>query len=83
MTHATTQDLGPLADTPNPAAAARIAERHELFRIAAQSALDRSRGGRDLAPDARAWAKHWAAVKPLGRPLSSGEPETGGEGAAC
>ena len=46
----------------------------ELMRNAAQSALDRSRGGRDLAPDARRWALHWAAKKPLGRPLGTGEP---------
>lgn len=53
-----------------------LAERRELMRIAAQSALNRSRNGRDLDPDARRWAQHWAAIKPLGRPLSSGEPVT-------
>ena len=67
-------DFGPLADTPTPDAMARMEERRELFRIAAQSALNRSRGGRDLSPDARRWAQHWARVKPLGRPLSTGEP---------
>lgn len=51
-------------------------EQRELMRIAAQSALNRSRGGRDLDPDARRWAQHWAAIPPLGRPLSSGEPAT-------
>lgn len=49
-------------------------EQRELMRIAAQSALNRSRGGRDLTPDARAWATHWASQKPLGRPLSDGVP---------
>jgi len=49
-------------------------EQRELMRIAAQSALDRSRGGRDLDPDARRWATHWASQKPLGRPLSDGAP---------
>lgn len=66
--------LGPLGEIPSPEALARLEERRELFRIAGQSALDRSRGGRDLDPDARRWATHWARVKPLGRPLSTGEP---------
>ena len=56
-----------------PGARFRMEERNELMRIAAQSALDRSRNGKDLDPDARAWATHWAAMAPLGRPLSSGE----------
>lgn len=46
----------------------------ELMRLAAVSALQRSRNGRDLEPDARRWAEHWAAVKPLNRPLGTGEP---------
>lgn len=50
-------------------------EQRELMRIAARSALDHSRGGRDLAPEARRWALHWAALKPLGRPLGSGIPD--------
>lgn len=50
-------------------------EQRELMRIAAQSALDRSRNGRDLDPDERRWAQHWAAIKPLGRPLGTGEPQ--------
>lgn len=49
-------------------------EQRELMRVAAQSALNRSRNGRDLSPDARRWASHWAAIPPLGRPLSSGDP---------
>ena len=49
-------------------------EQRELMRIAAQSTLDRSRGGRDLEPDARRWATHWANQKPIGKPLSTGEP---------
>lgn len=51
-------------------------EQRELMRISAQSDLARSRNGRDLEPDARRWAQHWASIKPLGRPLSSGEPAT-------
>lgn len=67
-------NLGPLADTVDPVAARHMEERRELFRIAGQSALDRSRGGRDLDPEARAWAQHYAGFKPLGRALSPGEP---------
>lgn len=51
-------------------------EQRELMRIAAQSAMARSRNGRDLEPDARRWAQHWSAIKPLGRPLGTGEPTT-------
>lgn len=69
-----TIDFGPLADTATPESLARLEERRELFRIAAQSALNRSRGGRDLDPDARRWALHWARVTPLVRALSTGEP---------
>jgi len=50
------------------------AERNELMRIAAQSALDRSQCGKTLNRDARAWAMHWAAIKPLGRALTTGDP---------
>ena len=72
----TTADLGPLADDPATVAQAQrqAEERRELFRIAGQSALDRSRGGRDLDPEARRWEQHWASVKPLGRALGTGEP---------
>lgn len=49
-------------------------EQRELFRIAARSALQWSDGGRKLQAEARREAKHWAAIKPLGRPLSTGEP---------
>lgn len=57
-----------------PDVADRLAERAELMRVAAVSALQRSRNGRDLDEDARQWALHWAARPPLGRPLSTGEP---------
>ena len=57
-----------------PGVAERLAERHELMRVAAQSALDRSRGGKDLEESARRWALHWAAKKPLTVPLTEGEP---------
>ena len=44
------------------------------MRRAAVSALQHSDNGKRLDPEARAWAKQWAAIKPLGRPLSTGEP---------
>jgi len=72
------QDLGPLEIQPDAVAtrvlARRHAERRELFRIAGQSALARSRGGRDLEPQACADAKRWAAYEPLPGPMSAGDP---------
>lgn len=59
--------------TQDPVALRALAERRELFRIAAQSTLDRSQGGKTLDPDARRWAKRWAAIKPLDGALSTGE----------
>lgn len=50
------------------------AERKERMRLAAVHALQVTRNGRDLDPDAYRWALHWASQKPLGRPLSKGEP---------
>lgn len=70
MTALTERDLGPLADDPRTLRLSE--EQRELFRIAAQSALDRSCNGARLDPDARAWAKRWASLKPLGRALSDG-----------
>lgn len=77
MNARTEAKLGPLADDPATLAATQLQaeERRELFRIAGQSALNRSRGGRDLDPEARRWAQHWASVKPLGRALTTGEPQ--------
>ena len=71
----TPADLGPLADDPKTlreTARIRKAEQRELMRIAAQSAL--ANGGTHLDAKSRALAKRRAAVKPLGRPLSTGEP---------
>lgn len=71
----TAAELGPLADDPQTlreTARIRKAEQRELFRIAAQSAL--VNGGTHLDPKSRALAKRRAAVKPLGRPLTTGEP---------
>lgn len=81
MTTTTTtsaDQLGPLEIIPDPVAACvlerRREEQRELMRIAAVSALERSRGGKDLDPAARRWAQAWSTVKPLGRPLGTGEP---------
>ena len=52
----------------------KCAERRELIRRAAVSALQRSRNGKDLDPAAYAWALHWAAQEPLATPLTTGEP---------
>ena len=46
----------------HPDVVRKLEERRELFRIAGVSALARSRGGRDLSPEARADAKRWAAA---------------------
>lgn len=53
-----------------PGVRARLEERAELMRIAAVSCLDRQ----NLDPHTKAWALRMAATKPLGRPLSTGEP---------
>lgn len=80
MTALTTADLGPLADDPATLREAqareklRKAEQRELMRIAAVRALEHSGNGKRLDPEARAWAKKWAAIEPLGRALSTGEP---------
>lgn len=58
-----------------PASWLACAERRELLRVAARSALERSKGGKTLIPEARAWAEHWANIPPLVVPMSTGEPE--------
>lgn len=68
-------DLGPLADPVDPVAERAILERRELFRLAGVNALARSRNGRDLDPQARADALHWAAYPPLQGPMGNGEPQ--------
>lgn len=55
-------DLGPLEITPDAALIRAAEDRKELFRIAGQAALDRSKGGKMLDPEARAWAMHYAAL---------------------
>lgn len=55
-----------------PEAWLRCAEKRELLRVAAQSALDRSKGGATLTPKARAWALHWAGMPALRVPLGEG-----------
>mgnify|MGYP000697541170 CR=1 FL=1 len=65
-------NLGTFEDPVYPDVEKMLAERRELFRLAGCNALARSRNGRDLDPEARAWAHRMAAVVPLGRPLSEG-----------
>jgi DNA-directed RNA polymerase subunit K/omega len=67
-------DLGPIHQEAPPDVVARLEERRELFRLAAVRALQHSNGGKRLEPEARRWAEHWAAQKPLGRALSDGVP---------
>lgn len=67
-------NLGPLEVIPDPVAARALAERRELFRLAGVNALARSRGGRDLTPEALADVRKWAAYPPLKGPLGTGEP---------
>ena len=54
-------------------------EQRELMRIAAQRVIDDTRVGRKVAPDVMAWAKAWAAIKPISRPLGTGEPVSDNE----
>lgn len=70
-------DLAPIEVIPDPKALKalqrrRDAERAELFRIAAQSAL--VNGGTHLDRRQLALAKKRAAVRPLQGPLGTGEP---------
>jgi len=51
-------------------------ERRELFRIAAQNVLNDQASGRRIDPYAVEWAQNVTArFKPLGRPLTTGEPK--------
>lgn len=50
-------------------------EQKELIRIAAQRVLDDAKSGRRYSDEAMAWARHWAATKPLGCALSAGVPD--------
>jgi hypothetical protein len=61
-------------DITDPVAAAAIEERQELFRIAAQRVVDAHAAGRKTDPEALKWARGIVKrIKPLGRPLSTGE----------
>lgn len=67
------RDLGPLADHADPAAEARRAERVELFRRAAISALRLHEQIGHLDAISLAAARHWASYPPLGRPMGAGD----------
>lgn len=62
-------DLGPLDDQADEEVTRRMDERKELMRIASVRALRLHQQIGHLDAEALAAAKHWAAVKPLGRPL--------------
>ena len=64
--------MNPYADDALPEAWTRCAEKVELLRIAARSALEHSKGGARLTPEARRWAEHWAKHPPLQRPMGEG-----------
>jgi hypothetical protein len=62
-------------DEPSPADLRRWEEQRELLRIAAQRLLDEQKAGRKCDPHTLIWAQGVCRnIKPLGRPLSSGEP---------
>jgi hypothetical protein len=62
-------------DRTDPQAQRAIEERQELFRIAAQRVVDMHRSGRRTDPEALRWATGIVKrFRPLGRPLSTGEP---------
>jgi hypothetical protein len=65
--------MNPYEDNALPESWQRCAQKRELLRRAAQSALARSRGGRDLEPDARRWAEHWATQPALLVPMGDGD----------
>lgn len=67
------RDLGPLADDVDASAEARLAERVELFRRAAISALMLHQQIGHLDAVSLAAAKHWANYPPLGRQMSAGD----------
>lgn len=74
----TAERLGPLEILPDPASHQALQRRHEdqreLMRRAAVTTLKHVKAGRIKNPAAIRWAESWAAVEPLGRPLSTGEP---------
>jgi hypothetical protein len=62
-------------DPVDPDIARRLAERHELTRIAAQRVVDMDAEGRKPDPYALEWARGIVSrFKPLGRPVSDGSP---------
>jgi hypothetical protein len=61
-------------DDPDPQVAARLAERRELMRRAALTAIAHADAGRDMDPHHIAWAREFVRLNPpLGRPLGTGE----------
>lgn len=65
----------PFTQTPDPDLERRMAEKRELMRIAAQRAIDMADTGFPVEAEYLNWCRQFVALnKPLGRPLSTGEP---------
>jgi hypothetical protein len=58
----------------HPGVSDRQAEQNELFRIRASALMADPQWVRKADRETLACAKHWSAIKPLGRALSNGEP---------
>ena len=50
-------------------------EQRELFRLCGERILANHAAGRKVTPEALADGKRWAAIPPLGRPLTAGVPD--------
>lgn len=62
-------------ESEDPVIAERLAERRELMRRAAQTAIDHAEAGRTMDPHHIAWARQFVKFNPpLERPLGTGEP---------
>ena len=62
-------------DPAYPAVAHAMEERNELMRAACERAIKRHEAGEVVDPFHLSWARQFVAnVKPLNRPLGTGEP---------
>lgn len=67
--------MNPMDNPTYPAVAHAMAERNELMRMAVQRAVTAADNGAPHDPVYIAWARQFVAnVKPLNRPLGTGEP---------
>jgi len=65
------RDLDPFGPDSYPDVVKASAERRELFRVSAARILER----KGVDPHTLEWAKAWASIQPLNRPLSDGQPK--------